>query len=89
MILARDVVTADGRVLCGKGTTLNQAIIDRIRKMDIQHVTVEGHPVFEEGEKTLEEELQDIERRFSKVEKISPLMYLKKKLLQKKADSRK
>ncbi len=87
MVLARDVVTADGRVLCGKGTTLNQVIIDRIRKMDIQHITVEGRPLVEEDQKTLEEELLDIERRFSKVQKIPPLMYLKKKMRERAIDS--
>lgn len=89
MVLARDVLTSDSRILCGKGTTLTQAIIDRIRKMDIQHITVEGQPFEEEGQKTLEEELQDIERRFSKVEKIPPLMYLKKRLRQRLINSRK
>ncbi|MEW6520961.1 MAG: hypothetical protein AB1461_16270 [Thermodesulfobacteriota bacterium] len=89
MVLAKDVLTADGRILCGRGTTLTVTIIERIRKMDIGHITVEGHPVQVEGEKTLEQELQDIEKRFSRVKHVPPLMYLKKRIMQRKAAGRK
>lgn len=80
MVLAKDVQTGEGRVLCGKGTELDQGLIDRLQRMEISHITVEGHPVVVEGEKSLEEELADIELRFSKVSNIPPLMYLKKRL---------
>lgn len=89
MVLAKDVLTADGRILCGKGTALTTSIIERIRKMDIGHITVEGHPVQVEGEKTLEQELHDIEERFSRVKHVPPLMYLKKRIMQRKVASRK
>lgn len=80
MVLAKDVLTPEGRVLCGKGTVLSGNLIERLKKMEIAHILVEGHPVQMEGEKTLEEELQDIEVRFSRVTKIAPLMYLKKRI---------
>ena len=88
MILAKDVLTQEGRVLCGKGTEMTNALIDRLLKMDMVNVTVEGHPVVIEGEKSLKEELQDIDLRFSRVEKITPLMYLKKIIKEKLVASR-
>ncbi len=78
MILAKDVMTEEGRVLCGKGTELSPALIERLKRMEIASVTVEGHPVRMEGEKSLKEELHDIDVRFSRVEKQAPLMYVKK-----------
>lgn len=89
MVLGKDVLTADGRILCGKGTSLTVTIIERIRKMDISYVTVEGHPVQVEGEKSLAEELRDIEKRFSRVKQVPPLMYIKKKIMQRKVAGRK
>lgn len=88
MTLAKDVMTHDDRVLCGKGTVLTAALLDRLVKMDIIHITVEGHPIKVPGEKTLKEELADIEARFSLVTKVPPLMYIKKRLKQKMIDSR-
>lgn len=89
MVLAKEVQTAEGRVLCGKGTTLTPAILDRIIKMDISQITVKGHPVKVEGEKSLKQELEDIEKRFSRVTKVAPLMYLKKRIMQRIVASRK
>ena len=88
MVLAKDVLTPEGRVLCGKGTVLSDSLIERLKKMEISHVLVEGHPVQVEGEKTLEEELRDIDVRFSRVEKIAPLMYLKKRIKERAAEAR-
>ncbi len=82
MVLAKDVLTPEGRVLCGKGTVLSDSLIERLKKMEISHVLVEGHPVPIEGEKSLEEELQDIDARFRRAEKIAPLMYLKKRIIE-------
>lgn len=81
MVLAREVMTPDGRVLCGKGTALTASVIERILKMDISHIAVEGHPVEIEGEKTLEQELADIQNRFSRVTHIQPLQYIKQRLM--------
>ncbi len=89
MVLAKDVETPEGRVLCGKGTKLTQSLIDRFGKMDIIHVAVEGHPVKMEGEKSIREELLDVEKRFSRVTDTPPLMYLKKRIMKKLVKSRK
>ena len=88
MVLAKAVETPEGRVLCGKGTTLTAALIDRLKRMDVLTITVDGHPVKEEGELTLPEELQKIELRFSRVTKTPPLMYIKKRLMEKLIASR-
>lgn len=65
MALARDIRREDGIILCGKGTRLSEVLIERLKRLGIQTITVEGHPVTEEGEKTLEGELADLEERFS------------------------
>ncbi len=88
MVLAREVETPEGRVLCGKGTALTQSLIQRLQQMEIPYVTVEGHPVAVEGEKSLREELQAIENRFSRVTDTPPLMYLKKKIMERTVAAR-
>lgn len=88
MVLGKDVMTPEGRVLCGKGTSLTAGLLDRLVKMDIVQITVEGHPVAVPGEKSLEEEIAAIEARFSEVEKVAPLMYIKKKIIKKMIESR-
>lgn len=88
MILAKDVMTAEGRVLCGKGTELTQTLIERFHKMDIVQITVDGHPITTPGEKSLQEELQEIEARFSEVNKVPPLVYLKKRIMKRLVESR-
>jgi ABC-type enterochelin transport system ATPase subunit len=88
MVLAKDVETPEGRILCGKGTLLTEAIIARFMKMDISYIAVEGHPVEVAGEKTLQEELVDIEKRFSRVKHVPPLMYLKKRIMARAVASR-
>jgi hypothetical protein len=88
MVLARDVETPEGRILCGKGTELSASLLDRLKKMEISHITVDGHPVQEAGEKTLQGELLEIEERFSRVKHIPPLMYLKKRIMEKTIASR-
>ncbi len=81
MVLARDVITPEGRTLCGQGTELSESMIARFVKMEIPYISVMGHPVQVEGEKTLKEQLQDVEKRFSKVTHVPPLMFLKKKIM--------
>lgn len=76
MILAREVKRADnpqGPPICGTGTVLTTSLLERLRTLGIKMVTVEGHPVAIAGEKTLDDLLADLDRRFSKVENI-PLM---------------
>lgn len=67
MKLAKDAVTSDNKILCGAGITLTQEIIERLIRMNIGGIVVEGHPVHLEGEKTLKEKLTDLEMRFSRV----------------------
>ncbi|MDH4331642.1 MAG: hypothetical protein OEV89_03600 [Desulfobulbaceae bacterium] len=88
MILAKEILNPEGMVLCGAGTALSPALIERLAGMDIVDVTVEGHPVIIEGEKSLQEELQEVDLRFQRVEDIAPLMYLKKRIQARLAASR-
>ncbi len=67
MVLAKDVTKADnpnGPPICGKGLVLTESLIERLAKMDIRSITVQGHQVRMEGEKTLDEDLEALERRF-------------------------
>jgi len=88
MILARDVESEEGRVLCGKGTELSACLVERLKKMEVTHVAVEGHPVVDENEKTLKEELFDIEQRFKRVKHIPPLVHLKKRIMERAVKAR-
>jgi len=70
MILAKDVVRLEnpnGPPICGKGVELTASLIERLVNMGTQSVTVQGHPVWMEGDKTLDEMLQDLDKRFSRV----------------------
>jgi len=70
MVLARDVFRGDnpnGMPICGKGTVLTDALIGRFELLDIQSVYVEGHPVWEDGDTSLDDVLRDLDRRFKKV----------------------
>ena len=69
MILARDVFRGDSLVgipVCGKGTELTDSLIARFGHMDIQSIHVEGHPVCEEGDRSLEDLLRELDERFCK-----------------------
>ena len=89
MVIGKDVLTPEGRVLCGKGTSLTAAVIARFIKMEVLTVTVEGHPVKVEGEQDLRGELLSIEHRFSKVKNVPPLIFLKKLIMKRLVASRK
>jgi hypothetical protein len=70
MVLARDVFRGDspaGMPVCGKGTILSDALIARLEHLDIQSVYVEGHPVWADGDRSLDDVLRDLEKRFEKV----------------------
>lgn len=69
MTLARDVFRSDspiGMPICGKGTVLTDSLIARFENMDVQTVHVEGHPVWEEGERSFDDLMLDLDARFSK-----------------------
>lgn len=71
MVLARDIFKNDsptGMPICGKGTVLSTALISRLQQMGVQSLYVEGHPVTLEGDMSLDDQLTDLDRRFSKTE---------------------
>lgn len=59
-----EVIDANGRVLCGKGIKLTEDHIKRFEEFGVNFVTVEGNPVKLPWEKSLEEELKELEERF-------------------------
>lgn len=70
MVLAREVRKDDDDVsppICGRGISLSEALISRLEKMGILKVTVEDKPVSMEGDKSPDEMLALLDRRFSKV----------------------
>lgn len=67
MKLAKDALSADNKVLCGAGVTLTDEIIERLKKMNVSVIVVEGHPVKFENEKSVREKLVELEMRFSRV----------------------
>jgi hypothetical protein len=70
MVLAKEVFqpgSASTMPMCGKGVILTEVLIERIIRLDIQTVCVEGHPVALPGDLSLEEQLINLDRRFQKV----------------------
>lgn len=71
MVLCREVRRSDnpdGPPICGRGVELTASLLERLRRMGVETVFVEGRPVHVEGEATLEEMLAALELRFRKVE---------------------
>jgi hypothetical protein len=71
MVLAQEIKNSDNpssMTICGKGVKLTDSLISRLTQMGVQSVSVEGHPVKEEGDATLEEMLEKLDKRFSRVE---------------------
>lgn len=69
MTLARDVFRGDSPIgipVCGKGIKLTAPLIVRFENMDIQSIYVEGHPVWEEGGRSFDDLMRDLDDRFSK-----------------------
>jgi hypothetical protein len=69
MVLAKDLVRPEnptGPAICGKGMELTDSLLERLRNMGIQSITVQGHPVWMEGDKTLEDLLLELDYRFSR-----------------------
>ena len=87
MVLARDVFRGDSPVgipICGKDTVLTDALIVRFEYMDVQTVYVEGHPVWEEGERSFDDLIRELDGRFikSRQEPLNAMLYdIYKKLL--------
>jgi hypothetical protein len=71
MVLGRDIYRDDnpgGPPICGRGMKLTGALIERLKKMGVQSITVEGSPLGTAGLKSPEEILQALDERFRKVE---------------------
>lgn len=69
MILACDVFRSGSQIgipICGKGTELTESLIARFDNMDVKTVYVEGHPVWEEGERSFDDLMSDLDGRFIK-----------------------
>jgi hypothetical protein len=84
MKLAKSVLSEKGLLLCGEGVELSEALISRLSNMGIPKITVEGHPV-DTGvpEKSPEEQLQDLEKRFEKAVS-NPVMKMIKDVFEKR-----
>ncbi len=71
MVLARDVFR-DGRgtgpPICGKGMALTELLIERLKRLGVEAVVVDGHPLRMEGDRSPEEILAALDRRFKKAE---------------------
>ncbi|MDD2367588.1 MAG: hypothetical protein PHN84_15670 [Desulfuromonadaceae bacterium] len=69
MVLGRDLFrenSTNGMPVCGKGTELTGALIERFVNMGVQTIYVEGHPVWADGERSINDMLSDLDYRFSK-----------------------
>jgi len=69
MVLAREICRSDSSSnipICGRDTVLTESLIARLNNMDIKSVYVKGHPIWVAGEKTLEDMLAELDRRFEK-----------------------
>lgn len=80
MVLARDVFRGDtpsGMPVCGKDTVLTDDLITRLDHLDIQSVSVQGHPVWEEGELSFDDLVRELDRRFEKTiqEPLNVILY--------------
>lgn len=70
MVIAKEVMRPDdpeGFPVCGKGAILSDSLIERLKKIGVQSITVEGHPVRMEGDGSTEEQLAALEKRFRKI----------------------
>jgi len=74
MVLARPITNEAGMALCAEGTELSDTIIERLKRMNVSHVTLKGHPVDLGCEtKTKEQKIEELKMRFSRVQD-DPLM---------------
>ena len=73
MVLARPITNETGMALCAEGTELSDTIIERLKRMNVSHVTLKGHPVDLGDTKTKEQKIEELKMRFSRVQD-DPLM---------------
>ena len=79
MRLAKPVFNENGMVLMGEDTVLTDVMIERLRRADTAIVYVEG---VSKPEKSLDEMLLDLDRRFKKVESEPYMSILKKTFIE-------
>jgi len=81
-----EVIDANGRVLCGKGVEITEEHLKKFEEFGVTFVTVEGNPVKLPWEKSLEEELKELEERFEgiKDENLLEIKRLFKEFLEEK-----
>jgi hypothetical protein len=80
MVLAQEVFqpgSASSMPMCGKGMVLTEALIERMVRIEIKTICVEGHPVTIPGELSLEEQLALLDRRFRKVSDLPRMHQIK------------
>jgi hypothetical protein len=57
----------DGMPVFGAGKELTGPVIERLKKLGIQSITVSGHPLQLPGDETLEQALSKLDTRFGAV----------------------
>lgn len=67
MTLSRPVATPKRVVLCGRGTTLSDHLIQRLMLRGIKRIFVQGTPVPGRSQKPPQEQVRELRHRFSRV----------------------
>ncbi|MFN3505644.1 MAG: hypothetical protein ACK4Y7_05510 [Caldimicrobium sp.] len=60
-----EVIDNQGRVLCGKGVEITEEMLRKFQELGVNYITVEGIVIKLPWEKSYEEEIADLEARFS------------------------
>ena len=76
--VAEPVMNERGVVILPKGAKLTQPLIDRMRRMDVTELTVEGSDPNAPPPKTVDELLSELEDRFEGLEDSSLMMSIKR-----------
>ena len=79
MVLAKPVTNEKGAVLLAQGAELTDGMIQRLVRMEVARVTVEGNPVPMPGDagRSVEERIKQIDDAFARVEEDSGMMTIK------------
>lgn len=66
MVLAKPVLRDNGLVLVAENTELSESLLQRLERMDIETITVQGHPVDlgDGGENTYAQRMSRLEHLF-------------------------
>jgi len=65
MVLAKDVMAPDGRILCGKSTKLTPEILERLNKIGVTSIYVKANK--KQSAQILKANLAQLKTRFEKV----------------------